>query len=98
MDAASLSALLFLGLGCSAFCYTLCAAVLSRADVSEVTLTIYLQPVFGVLIGLFLLNEPLYWRTFIGGAVIFASVTLALSECLPGKALEPERMEALVGK
>jgi len=87
LDRASLAALLFLGLGCSAFCYTVYNIVLARAQVSEVTLTIYLQPVFGVVIGLVGLGEPLHLRTLAGGAIILLSVGLVLGN---GKAIQKE--------
>lgn len=70
------AAILYLGLGCTAFGYLFWLVVLQNAPVSAMVLTLYIQPVLGIALGHFWLGEPLSSSTMLGSLLIFVAVWL----------------------
>ncbi|MDP3845632.1 MAG: DMT family transporter [Pseudomonas sp.] len=78
-------ALLGLGLVCTAFAYVLYFQLLSAIGPLKSMAVTFLIPPFGVLWGVWLLDEPLSWAYLYGGALIVLAVYLVLK---PSVALE----------
>lgn len=76
------SALLFLGLGCSAFAYAGWVYLLKRIPVTQISLSLFLQPIFGGLVGYWAFGEVPTVKTFLGAGIIFASLYLWLRSYL----------------
>jgi len=51
--------------------------VIKRIDLTQAALSIYLLPVFGVLISVITLKEKVTWRLFAGGILVFVGAFLA---------------------
>lgn len=62
--------LLALGLGCTAFAYVLYFRLLNDIGPIRASTTTFLIPIFGVLWGALLLDEPLSWAHLYGGLLI----------------------------
>ena len=76
-ELADFASVLYLGLGCTTFGYLFWMYALQRASVSVVSLTLYVQPVLGLLWGHLLLGEAMTRATLLGGALILGAVWLA---------------------
>ncbi len=83
---------LFAVLGVSVFAHSAFYALLKRHDVSLLSPLTLMTPLWGVALGILLLDEPFTWKLVIGGAVSLAGVLLI--------ALRPNRAlpEAALGK
>lgn len=64
-------------LGGSVLTYGLNTWALRHVSASRVASFVYLQPVVGAFLAWLILDEPLGWRVFASGALIFAGVALA---------------------
>ncbi len=78
----TVAAMLFLSLGCTIVAFWAWFHVLERMDVAPAALTIFVQPVWGALLGRVLLGEPVTAATVTGGALVLLSLYLALA---PGR-------------
>jgi drug/metabolite transporter (DMT)-like permease len=88
--------LAYLGLICSAFGYALWYFAIQRAPVNLVALTVFAQPVAGLLLAAVWLREDLHWGQFWGSAVIITGLIIGLR---PGRELEvASTIEPCVGK
>lgn len=67
---------LYLGVACTSFAYFAWMIVLKTASVSAMAMTLYVQPVLGILWGSLLLGESATAYTFAGGALILFAVWL----------------------
>lgn len=76
----SLLAIMFLGVICNAVSYLLWNMILRHTDAGVMAVTLYAQPVGGVLVGWLWLGESLSLRGLTGAALIFAGIWL-----LPGE-------------
>lgn len=66
----------YLGFGCTAFAYLFWMLVLKDTPVSIMALTLYIQPVLGIVWGNLLLGEKITIATHIGAALILGAVWL----------------------
>jgi drug/metabolite transporter (DMT)-like permease len=78
-------AIAYLSIGLTIVGYWIWFFALQRVDAGRVGLTIFVQPLFGALLSIWLLGEPLTVATAAGGALVLASLALAL---------RPERMRS----
>lgn len=69
-------AFLYLGLGCTLFGYLYWMVVLAKTPVSLMALTLYVQPVLGIVWGRILLDEPVTASTLIGAGLIVIALWL----------------------
>ena len=91
--------LAYLALICTAFGYALWYYAIERAPVSLAALTVFAQPVAGLLLAVLWLGEPLHWGQFWGGAVIVVGLVIGLrSEPARKAATQPNAIEPCVGK
>lgn len=67
---------LFLGLGCSGFAFTLWYAALGVMDASQVAAFVYIEPLVAQVLARMMLGEPLHPATLLGGAAILVGVYL----------------------
>ena len=96
MPVAAWLSLAYLGVICSAFGYALWYFAIQRAPVNLVALTVFAQPVAGLLLAAVWLREVLLWGQFWGSAVIIAGLIIGLrSEREPEVA---NTIEPCVGK
>lgn len=72
--------ILFLGIICNAVAFMLWNLILKHTDAGVMAVTLYAQPVGGVLLGWLWLGETLSFIGFLGAALIFAGIWL-----LPGE-------------
>lgn len=70
--------LAYLGLICTAFGYALWYYAIERAPVNLVALTVFAQPVAGLLLAAVWLGERLHWGQFWGSAVIITGLIIGL--------------------
>jgi len=68
------SAILFLGIGCSAFGYLIWYAALERIEASRVASFLYAQPLVTAIAGPLVLHERFWSTTVAGGLLVLASV------------------------
>ena len=80
--------ILFLGICCSALCYSFYAQALEALGVGAASLFLNFVPVISVLGGFFILGERLQPLQWLGAGLVLAGVYLAMS--VPGKK-EPKR-------
>lgn len=76
----SLLAIMFLGVICNAVSYMLWNMILRHTDAGVMAVTLYAQPVGGVIVGWLWLGESLSFTGLVGAALIFAGIWL-----LPGE-------------
>ena len=62
--------------------------VIERINLTQTALSLYLLPVFGVLISTFTLNERIRWQLFVGGVLVFVGTFLATKYEEGGKVRE----------
>ena len=72
----ALAAMLALGVFGTAIAFTLYYRLMERANASYVSMVTYIIPVFGVLLGVFVLGERLTWHAYAGFAFILLGVML----------------------
>ena len=70
------ASVLFLGWACTVFGYIYWMWALQDSPVSIMAITLYVQPVLGVVWGYFLTREAVTVSTFTGGALIVTAVWL----------------------
>jgi drug/metabolite transporter (DMT)-like permease len=63
-------AVIYLAAGCSVFSYTVWYMIIRSVPVNEVALSLFLQPIFGVILGRVLLHETVSLRTLIGASIV----------------------------
>lgn len=73
---AALGAVLYLGMVNSAFCYAVWFVLMERHHVGNMGVFIFVQPVFGALMGVLWLKEPFGVYTAIGSAMVLSGVWL----------------------
>ncbi|HKI99435.1 MAG TPA: DMT family transporter [bacterium] len=83
LNAGVVAALAFLALGCTVFAFWAWFRALEQLEAGLAALTIFVQPVWGAALSVLLLGEPLQAATLAGGALVLASLYLALAP-LPG--------------
>lgn len=74
----TLGAAAFLALGCTLLAYWAWFHALAHLDAGLVALTLFVQPVTGALLGVWVLGEPFTAATATGGALVLAALWLAL--------------------
>jgi drug/metabolite transporter (DMT)-like permease len=67
---------LFLGISMIGISYPLWFVCLKRFPVSQISIYMYLTPVFGVILSLIILNERFSWLFWIGGLLILAAIII----------------------
>lgn len=82
---AVLAGLAFLSLGCTVLAYWIWFLALREMEAGLAALTIFVQPVWGSLLAVWLLDEPLLGSTLVGGALVLVSLYLATAPPLRGK-------------
>lgn len=75
-SAAALGAVFYLGVVNSAFCYAVWFVLMERHHVGNMGVFIFVQPVFGALMGVLWLKEPFGVYTAIGSAMVLYGVWL----------------------
>ncbi len=70
----SLGSMLALGVLGTAAAFTVYYKLLERADASYVSMTTYMIPVFGVILGAIVLNEAITWERVVGCGLILLGV------------------------
>ncbi|MBI3557974.1 MAG: DMT family transporter [Deltaproteobacteria bacterium] len=70
------AAILYLGPGCTLFAYLFWMIVMIDTPVSIMAVTLYVQPVLGVVWGYFFLGEAVTLSTFLGGVLLLTAVWL----------------------
>jgi drug/metabolite transporter (DMT)-like permease len=73
---AALGAVFYLGMVNSAFCYAVWFVLMERHHVGNMGVFIFVQPVFGALMGVLWLKEPFGVYTAIGSAMVLSGVWL----------------------
>ena len=71
--------ILYLATICTSIGYAVWFLVIKETDVNVTALTIFVQPLAGLLIAGVWLHEPLHWGQFWGGLVIVGGLVLGLS-------------------
>jgi drug/metabolite transporter (DMT)-like permease len=77
-DLASMAAVLYLSVGLTIVGYWIWFLALQHVDAGRVGLTIFVQPLFGTLLSVWLLEERLTVATWVGGGLVLASLAFAL--------------------
>lgn len=72
----ALGAVLYLGVVNSAFCYAVWFVLMERHHVGNMGVFIFVQPVFGALMGVLWLKEPFGVYTAVGSAMVLSGVWL----------------------
>jgi drug/metabolite transporter (DMT)-like permease len=83
LDGGTLAAIAYLALGCTVFAYWAWFRALAELEAGRVALTLFVQPLWGAALAMAVLGEPLRPATLAGGALVLASLYLAL---VPGRA------------
>lgn len=81
---------LYLALVCSALAYSLWTWLLKKIPLSQLALSIFLQPILGTILAHYLINEPLEWRTLLGGGLVLSSLLIWLASRLSRETLAKE--------
>ncbi|HAE39224.1 MAG TPA: hypothetical protein DCG57_11385 [Candidatus Riflebacteria bacterium] len=76
----ALLAIMFLGVICNALAFLLWNIILKSTDAGVMAVTLYAQPIGGVITGWVWLGESLSYAGFVGGALIFAGIWLLPKE------------------
>ncbi len=82
---AVLAGLAFLSLGCTVLAYWVWFHALRELEAGLAALTIFVQPLWGTLLSVWLLDEPLHGSTLAGGALVLVSLYLAVAPPLRSK-------------
>jgi drug/metabolite transporter (DMT)-like permease len=83
--------LLYNGVFASALAYFLWTYILSNTEAGKASISVLGIPIIGVLAGIVLLNESLYWNTVVGMALILGGIWLVNSHTTP------QEMESIEG-
>lgn len=75
-EPSTLLAVAYLGLGCSFLAAFIWLTCLSQMTASMVAVSWFIQPLFGCLFALFLMNESMDANVLVGGGLIFAALFL----------------------
>lgn len=67
-------ALFYLSFLATFVCYTGWVVILKKVPVTQAALSLFLQPIFGTILGVLLLREPYGWRNFAGTSLILFSL------------------------
>jgi drug/metabolite transporter (DMT)-like permease len=78
--------LMIMAFVCTSFGYTFWLLVIRESEVNLAALTIFLQPVFGLLIAKLWLDESLHWGQFWGSAAIITGLVVGLSRQIKSSA------------
>lgn len=71
-------ALFYLSFLATFICYTGWVVILKKVPVVSASLSLFLQPIFGTLLGILILTEAYSWRSFAGTALILSSLLIWL--------------------
>ncbi|MCP8617701.1 DMT family transporter [Salirhabdus salicampi] len=74
MNVSSVSIIMWLAIMASVVQFGVWFYLLQKHDPGKVSAFLFLAPFFGVLFGWMLLNEPVKWNVWLGGALIFAGI------------------------
>lgn len=69
-------AVVYLGVG-SAIAYLLLCLVLANQPSNRVAVSMFLTPLFGVVLSWLVVGEDLHWRTAVGGALVLIAVAIS---------------------
>jgi drug/metabolite transporter (DMT)-like permease len=83
LSAVSWSSILFLSVLCSVFCFLVYTHGLKKLKASDVAMSIYVNPIAGVLLAILLMGEALTAYTVAGGALVMAGMYLTQGELKP---------------
>ncbi len=72
----AVGAMVFLAVVGTALAFVLFYALLDRAEPSYVSMSIYMVPIFGVILGVLVLGERLHWYTLVGFGLILLGVAI----------------------
>jgi len=70
--------LLWMGPIGTSFCYLIWLRLLQGVEVSFLSITLFVQPLAGAILGWYLLQEPLHFWKLLGGGVILLSMAISL--------------------
>lgn len=90
LSAVSWSSILFLSVLCSVFCFLVYTHGLKKLKASDVAMSIYVNPLAGVLLAILLMGETLTAYTVAGGALVMAGMYLTQGELMPEKPAREE--------
>jgi drug/metabolite transporter (DMT)-like permease len=79
----------YMAIICTVVGYTVWLVVIKEVPVNVVTLTIFIQPIAGVLLAATWLQEPLHWGHLWGSLLIVAGLMVALSRQIHGSPAPP---------
>jgi drug/metabolite transporter (DMT)-like permease len=79
LSSAALTAIIFLGVGCSGLGYLFWYAALERLDASQVAAFLYLEPLITLLAAVALIGESVALSTVLGGVLVLAGVVTVQS-------------------
>jgi drug/metabolite transporter (DMT)-like permease len=75
LSATAWTAIIFLGVGCSALGYLFWYAALEKLETSQVAVFLYIEPLVTLLAAVVLIGETVDWTTVVGGILVLAGVT-----------------------
>ncbi|GGK63938.1 DMT family transporter [Amphritea balenae] len=75
-DSTIIGAVILLGIFCTGVAYLLYFRLIAEVGAASALTVVYLVPIFGVLWGYLLLNEPVGWHTLLGGSIILTGTAL----------------------
>jgi drug/metabolite transporter (DMT)-like permease len=78
VSAAAMLAIAFMAVGMTILGYWIWFLALQHVDAGRVGLTIFVQPLFGTLLSVWILEERLTLATWVGGGLVLASLAFAL--------------------
>jgi len=76
LSSSTVTAILFLGVGCSGLGYLLWYAALERIEASQVAAFLYLEPLVTLVAAVAFLGEPVALSTILGGVLVLAGVLI----------------------
>ncbi len=82
--------LLMMGLVCTSFGYAYWFLVIREGEVNVAAMTIFLQPVSGVIIAKLWLGEALHWGQLWGSAAIVVGLVIGLSRQIKPRTTQPQ--------
>ena len=80
LNVLSWSSMLFLGVFCSVFCFLAYTYGLKKLRASDVAMSIYVNPLAGIMLAIMLMGEALTIFTIAGGALVLAGMFLTQGE------------------
>jgi drug/metabolite transporter (DMT)-like permease len=79
LSSAAMTAIIFLGVGCSGLGYLFWYAALERIDASQVAVFLYIEPLITLLAAVALIGESVAPSTVVGGVLVLAGVVTVQS-------------------